>query len=388
MWKINTLRVIFLTIIMILFVGAFNWLVDPYSIYVDKPNYSKNAISSHLRLFKSVAIRKQKADILLFGDSQIEYGINPKSLEKITNQSVFNASLPSMQIYEFRKYLELSLHYNKPKYIVAGLQMYDFIGKVKYTDDYDEQYIDIDYAPYEKIVSKDMLKDSIEEIKQRFQNKLADRDENGLCHDSSKEPYRARFLANEKHYIFDNAPKLNLFKYDDGTSTFDEYSKIIRICHDNNITLILFISPSHARQLEATAIGNGWNTFEFWKKQLVFLNEKIAKEKNTIPFAIWDFSGYYGLTSEAVPDKSDKKTKIKYYYESSHYTPALGDIVLDRMFDGNFSGGENYPDFGVKLTSKNIEAHLFKLRIDRVKWQATHPFDVAEIQDLKNINKL
>jgi len=383
MWKKFSTNVILFTLGMLIVVSGINLIVDPYSIYSYKPNYSKNAVGSHLRLFKSVAIRKQKADILLFGDSQIEHGINPKSLEKITNQSVFNASFSSMQIYEFRKYLELSLHYNKPKFVVAGLQMYDFSSH-KYNDDYDERYLDTDYAPYEKICSTDMLKDSLPQLTQLFKsNKQSDRDENGLCRDFSKEASRARFLANEKHYIFDNAPKLNSFKYDDKISTFDEYSKIIHICHNNNITLLLFISPSHARQWEATAVGNGWNTFESCKKQLVILNEKIAKEKNTKPFAIWDFSGYHGLTSEAVPNKSDEKAKMKYYYESSHYTPTLGNIVLDRMFDSNFSGGQNYPDFGVKITSKNIEAHLAKLRNDRVKWQTAHPLDVAEIRALK-----
>jgi hypothetical protein len=384
MWKKSSTNVILFTLAMLMVFSGINLILDPYSIYSDKPNYSKNAVGTHLRLLKSVAIRKQQADILLFGDSQVEHGINPKSLEKITNQSVFNASFSSMQIYELRKYLEVSLHYNKPKYIIVGLQMYDFVGKLKYTDDYDEQYLDLNYSPYEKILSIDMLKDSIKEVKSLLKkNNPVARDENGLCRDFSEEGCRARFLANEKHYIFDNAPKLNSFNYHDGMSTFDEYVKIIHICHDNNITLLLFVSPSHARQWEATAVGNGWDTFESWKKQLVILNEKIAKEKNAKPFMIWDFSGYHELTSEAVPDKSDKKTKMKYYYESSHYTPALGNIVLDRMFDGNFSGGQNYPDFGVKLTSKNIESHLTKIRNDRIKWQATHPKDVKEIYELR-----
>jgi hypothetical protein len=383
MWKKFSTNIILFTLGVLIVFGGINLIVDPYSIYSDKPNYSKNAVGSHLRLFKSVAIRKQKADILLFGDSQIEHGINPKSLEKRTNLSVFNASFSSMQIYEFRKYLELSLHYNKPKFVVAGLQMYDF-GSKKYTDDYDEQYLDVHYLPYEKMFSIDMLKGSVNEVKSLFKKtNPADRDENGLCHDFSKEACHTRFLANEKHYIFDNAPKLNSFKYDDGASSFDEYSKIIRICHDNNITLLLFISPSHARQWEATAVGNGWNTFESWKKQLVILNEKIAKEKNTKPFTIWDFSGYHDLTSEDVPNKSNEKAKMKYYYESSHYTPELGNIVLDRMFDGNVSDGQDYPNFGIKITSQNIGTHLEKLRNDRLKWQNTHPLDVAEIKALK-----
>ena len=82
-----------------------------------------------------------------------------------------------------------------------------------------------------------------------------------------------------------------------------------------------------------------------------------------------------------MPD--DPKARMKWYWDSSHYKKELGDIVLDRMFDGNFSGGGDCPDFGVKLTSQNIDAHLSKLRTDRAKWRASNPVDVAEIDALK-----
>jgi hypothetical protein len=53
------------------------------------------------------------------------------------------------------------------------------------------------------------------------------------------------------------------------------------------------------------------------------------------------------------------------------------------MFDGNFSGGQDYPDFGVKLTKENIEFHLTKLRAEKEIWRKTHPQDLAEIEALK-----
>lgn len=74
---------------------------------------------------------------------------------------------------------------------------------------------------------------------------------------------------------------------------------------------------------------------------------------------------------------------MRWYWDSSHYKKEIGDIVLDRMFDGNFSGGKNYPNFGVKLTHQTIEAHLSKLRTDRTRWQLTHQADLAEIKALK-----
>ena len=363
----------------VLFLAGFNWLVDPYSVFQNSNigKYRTNEITSHLRLFKAIAIRHQSADILLFGDSQIEHGINSDILSKETNMTVFNASFSSMTIYEFRKYLEVAIKTNKPKVVVAGLQMYDFTSK-KYNDDYKDEYLSNKFYTNKIIFSLDTTKSSSHTLKSYFSKKPLDRLSNGLWIDDSKESYHKRFIANEKHYIYDNAPLLHKFNYDDNTSTFIEYKKILELCHENNIKLILFISPSHARQWEATAVGNGWKTFEEWKRKLVFINEQVAKEQRVKPFDIWDFSGYYLLTTEEIPTKSN--VKMKYYYESSHYTPALGNIVLDRMFDGNYSGGQNYPDFGVKITSQNIEAHLSDLRIQRAKYKATHPKDITEIE--------
>jgi len=52
------------------------------------------------------------------------------------------------------------------------------------------------------------------------------------------------------------------------------------------------------------------------------------------------------------------------------------------LLNGNFSGGQNYQDFGVKLTKENIESHLTKLRTEREIWSKTHLQDVTEIEAL------
>ncbi len=129
------------------------------------------------------------------------------------------------------------------------------------------------------------------------------------------------------------------------------------------------------------AITQGWEVFEEFRRKLITVNGKVALQNNKSPFILWDFAGYHQLTTETVPN--NPKVKMKWYWDSSHYKKELGDIVLDRMFDGNFSGGLDYQDFGIKLTSQNIEDHLAKLRTEREQWRSTHPEDVAEIETLK-----
>lgn len=64
-----------------------------------------------------------------------------------------------------------------------------------------------------------------------------------------------------------------------------------------------------------------------------------------------DFSVYHPFTAEKVP--TDKNTKMKYYWESSHYKNELGLIVLDRLV-----GDSKYEDFGMELNLDNIDTYL------------------------------
>jgi len=73
-----------------------------------------------------------------------------------------------------------------------------------------------------------------------------------------------------------------------------------------------------------------------------------------------DFAVYYdGITNEKIPTEPNKM--MKYYRESSHYTVALGNIVLNRLI-----GKSKYQDFGVELNLDNIDQHLEKLKRDRI----------------------
>ena len=61
---------------------------------------------------------------------------------------------------------------------------------------------------------------------------------------------------------------------------------------------------------------------------------------------------------------------MKYFIENGHALPALGEMVLNRLFG---TGGTN--QFGVFLTSTNIEDHLQQERKDRAEYLRTHPAD-------------
>ena len=115
---------------------------------------------------------------------------------------------------------------------------------------------------------------------------------------------------------------------------------------------------------------------------MVRLNEQVAEEYHRQPFPLWDFSGFNSYTTEAVPKLGDKVSMMEWFWESSHYRKELGDRVLDRVLDYTDPDRQIADDFGVLLTSGNIEQHLEAIRQSREAYEQAHPEEVKEIQEL------
>jgi len=162
----------------------------------------------------------------------------------------------------------------------------------------------------------------------------------------------------------------------------EEIRAIFARAHRERITLKLLISPSHARQWETLAAAGLWHKWEEWKHRLVKMNEEEAQRAGQPPFPLWDFSGYHTISTETVPALGDTTTMMHWYFDSSHYTPATGDLVLDRIFNYRSPERTVPNDFGILLTSQNIESHLARIRADREHYRLTHPDDIAEIETL------
>uniref|UniRef100_UPI0030D937AE hypothetical protein n=1 Tax=Cyanothece sp. BG0011 TaxID=2082950 RepID=UPI0030D937AE len=79
-----------------------------------------------------------------------------------------------------------------------------------------------------------------------------------------------------------------------------------------------------------------------------------------------------------------KRRKMQWYYESSHFSKPLGDLVLNTVF--NYEDEKHFiPDeFGVLLTSENIESHLAKIRLDQKRYEKMNQQDVKVIKELVN----
>ena len=83
----------------------------------------------------------------------------------------------------------------------------------------------------------------------------------------------------------------------------------------------------------------------------------------------WDFGGFSDVAQTAPPAASGLAPN-PWYYVPSHYRPALGQAILDRISDApgaNPAGA----DFGQRLSSDTLEADLEAFQQGRARWRSS-----------------
>jgi hypothetical protein len=157
-----------------------------------------------------------------------------------------------------------------------------------------------------------------------------------------------------------------------GMTTFDPYRFMLRRAYAEGTEMHLFTTPSNAAIYQLFGAVDLYQRYEFWLKELVRINESEAERANRQAFPIWDFGYVNSITVEPIPAADDLKP-MRWYWESLHYRTALGDLVLDRIFDHTDPARTLPPDFGFRLTGENVDAHLIRIKAALADWVAANP---------------
>ncbi len=380
-------------LILIISIIATCYIVDPYAVYGRVYLNNGRAVNGHefasqLRMSKVVALKKQRPAILWMGSSRVAFGFSAESAQKyFPNQTIYNLGLLGITEYELLRYFQHASYFNSVKHVIIGLDLLQFNANQPARPDFVEQRLAVnpqnqayntpywgDYIP--TLFSVNALVGSFKEL-------------TGLAK-SQDLYYTNGFRVNEmigagvQHFIINESGYINgvysNFSFQDAKKTFNTlnyFKQILELAYQKHIQLHLFISPAHARQWEALHGVGLWETWEAWKTQLVAINENVARTYHTQPFELIDFSGYSIYSTEAVPRSAGKP--MHWYTDSSHFLPALGEVILQRLFQPT---ARIETDFGVKLSSTMLTNHFAKIRAGRVAYLASHPQDKADIDKL------
>jgi hypothetical protein len=260
----------------------------------------------------------------------------------------------------------------KLKIVIIGIDFFSFNSSLKNGSAFLESRLEKpDLIPQDIVnatLSLDALEASKETIIDSFNNSQQktskdDYRNNGFTPDRSTEnsPTLWRLKSGLNYYFKLHSDHHLSDKY------LSDFQKIVELCKQHDIILKVFISPAHATQWEAIRATGRWASFEQWKREIV----KIVP--------VWDFSGYNSITGEKIIDP------MKNYADNSHYRQEIGDLILNRLLSYQ---QEIVPDdFGVLLTSENIEFHLAIIRNERELWVKNNPDAIKLVQDIKQKNE-
>ncbi len=398
LWCWKAILLIWLSIVG---VGSFNFLIDPYAIYGAFDLFglttNRHGATSNSRLHKAALAIRKRPSAAVFGSSRAEVGLSPAH-PGWESDSVLNLSLPGAGIEEVRTWF-LKVHRHAPlKKVVLGLDFFMFnVDKPDYSGPDlvgNQRWARFRSRWIMPLFTVDALRASFSTLMQqdpiRYPGYRPDGQvshwfkEKSLRHGGQNRTFqRIEAHAMTGMYFFPPSMEFRFADPQSGADTFEAFGEILQTARRDGIALHLFLSPNHDRMLEVISQLGLWPQYEEWKRRLVgVLQEEAASSPGSTAFTLWDFSGFNSVTSEEVPPPEDSQTRMRYYWEGSHYRSEAGDLVLDRLFGISIPGRSVPEDFGKLLTTGNVEDLLAETRRRQVLWRNRHPADVNQISGL------
>ncbi|MGB5396216.1 MAG: hypothetical protein WBN96_03640 [Gammaproteobacteria bacterium] len=387
-------------ICILLCVMLFNKIVNPYDIF-DSPaiagvNLYKSEVERHTRLSKIYQVERIRPEVVLLASSR-GLVVSDQLISNNSGLVSMNLSLPSASTYELYRLMQHAQAVHPLKKVILALDeeitntvqknysedrmMVDANGLVN-TGKWLQKWRDVFYS----LLSGDGLSSSIRTIRKQkmdpdrlnLDNYYSERIFNAGGHRQLFRNMEASILHGHSRESDDCINDVT-----DASGSSNErviyFQKIVELAYRNNIELVIYISPVHARYYEAKCLVGEWKNIENMKRNVVRIVETVAKQEGNKPGTVWDFSGYNTITTEPVPAAGDRVSLMKWYLEGSHYSYKTAEIIFNTMFNR----GHDPADFGIKLDTGNIEDHLNAIRAQRNAYIAAHGDVIKELKSIQ-----
>lgn len=385
----------------LLLVAVFNWMINPYDIFTSPEftglNAYKSEVERHTRLSKVYQLEREKPDALLLASSRGL--VIPTSYFSGNDMNAYNLSLTSASTYELMRMLQHAQSVNPIKRVVLALDE-GFTGDKQANFIENRLAVNADGTKnmsrwkqvlqdyFSSLLSIDALLSSVRTIRKQ---EVAPASSGAEDHDRHRV-----FVAGGHHQMFRTMEASIFSQYSgrvkscdtadvervDSPRAVDIFAAIVDFSYRNDIELFVYISPSHARLYEALCMVGKWADIENMKRAVVRIVAFMADKYGKAPYPVWDFSGYNRITTETVPDEGDRDSRMRWYWEGSHYTVEVAELIFDTIFGVS----EAYGEFGKPIDLDNIDKHLQGIRNERKIYYESHSTDIEELKTLMKVN--
>ena len=363
---------------LLLLVGAFNIIVDPYDVWRIYRQVGFNQWSVQVgrsdRLVKPVTFGAQEPEVLFLGDSVGAWGLDTSEYDRLTGKSSYNFAMLGCTVYEMRRALEHAIRTDAGlREVMLEVNFGSFVYDPakpweKTAPGFDEEQMDASHMTLANIArtvfSWQALKDSATTIRvNRKERPASTYFLPSGCYDP----------LSVEHYCVSNGWTFNVslagwaregrFRgaaLNEGA--FAEYQRIIDICREHGLKLTVFVPPVHARSFEQFA--SVWDLYAGWARRMAAMGSYIS------------FEGFFDMTvSPAAEGKLTAETN-EFFWDSYHMKLATGTKILAVL--AGAPGVE--PGFGRVVTGGTVEQHLSDLSAGVRAWEAAHPESREEVR--------
>ncbi|MBE7466317.1 MAG: hypothetical protein HS116_22850 [Planctomycetes bacterium] len=376
----------------LLAIAALNAWVDPFEAYRWAPREAlgPHKMERNTRTAKAELVRHGPCRILFLGSSRTEMGIDPEHA-LWGDSATLNLALAATNFIETQAVFRYAVTRQPIERVVCFADFLMFSSRRDNGHDFKQSRFNPEWAeiPYhlQLLWSENSLDGSVQVLKNKSRDRRSGYGDRGawirdLNSNLLKRIGHRGMLRNIQLSFFKAGGPYHQYEY--STDRANCFRAMVEACRTNGIRLTVVIPPIHAIQLEAIRSAGLWDAFEQWKRDLTrIVSDSARDESGASPPELWDFTAYTGFNAEPFPPEGDTKTRMRWYWESSHFRMALGDLVLYRIH-GQTPPDEPLPDdWGIRLTPQSVEARIEQLRRDQVEWMARNAGEVEFVARMR-----
>lgn len=394
----------------IVLAAAINYAVDPYDLFgsvrVEGLNQVKPFAGTRTGIAKPYGVQRAAPQVLIVGNSRPEMGLDPRSAcWRNEDGVVYNLGSPAATVYRQVRVAQHALALGSVNQVFLGLDFADFVLKGnqrspsaslwpdKAFESDGRLIVDRGGRPNESyqrhrledfakgLFSLQALLDSLKTLLAQGQTDASTRRADGF---NPAREYLPIIRAEGQGVLFAQTNRNVLDRYtgdalglviqgQESSLAWESLSRFLNQAKNMGVEPTLFINPYHAEYFAAIDVAGAWPLYEAWKRKVVDLVERQGG------VSLWDFNTIEEITSESPPALGDKRDLLRWFWEPGHYRAELGDWMLSRML-GRDCGSRAVADFGILLSTQNLDSELEKLRTDLNEYEHANPEAIERLR--------
>jgi hypothetical protein len=343
------------------------------------------------RVTKAIEIAERRGDEILFvGDSRTFNGLDPDS-PALSGLKAYNAALAAATIAEQVVELDYSLaHEPGVKRIVWGLSLEAFPFGIPTTSDYPDSAFagnSILSGLLRHLFAYERVTSSWKTLLQSRKLVRATMKRNGVAF-YDRDPIEGPAIAGpfERELQSTSRGMYGPMSQDAIDAAQAKLKDRLIALKAAGIDVDLVLLPVHIWRLEFFRQADMEPQFEAWKRQIATTAAELATAPGSGKLRLFDFARPHHLVEESIyfpPPLGERR----YYRETSHFYPWLGDKVLATVFgvepDMDTRQAKAFGrEIGDGAGSISIDQDLATTSAALDAWEATHPDDVSHVKKL------